>query len=299
MPDTGGLAPRNTAGQPGAVQQTTAAPASSTTAAAPQAWNGYIDQDTLNTIIKGLSTSQVTNPNSQLVNALAASLGKLPLSQSEAVEKDPNFTGTLATDVGQKMQPQSAPSSPYGFDPLSYSQFFQSTLAPYLNSVNQQAQGEIGGYQGQMAQALAGASPQLKAAYAETEPGMQEAETLENQSLQGLAQSSPMFDALVSNLTTATTAAKAAQTAAAEEPYVAAAQGLSSPGTGAGNSQTAANQAAYYQAALAALANGTSNSPAISNALTVTSPTTAAQQASTQNLLGAYNQANIVSGLGS
>ncbi len=84
---------------------------------------------------------------------------------------------------------------------------------------------------------------------------MQEAETLENQSMAGLAQSSPMFDALISNLQAATTGAKAAQTQAAEQPYITqAVTGIGSPANAVGQGQSAANMAQLYQAALQNLA---------------------------------------------
>ncbi len=166
--------------------------------------------------------------------------------------------GPLAGDVTSALQgtpPGGKTANPYGFDPLSFGEFFKSTLGPYLQSVNKQDQGLIGGEQAQMAKALEGASPQLKAAYQATEPGMAEAQALESKSQAGLAFGSPMFDALISNLQAATTGAKAAQTQAAEEPYIAqAVTGIGSPTNAVGAGQSAANMAAIYQAALQNLA---------------------------------------------
>lgn len=234
-----------------------------------------------------LTESQVTNPSTDLINALAQSIGNLSPADAANVEK--SLTGTLGSDVQAKMSDpsgQPAAANPYGFDPLSFGQFFADTLGPFLQSVNSQAAGQVSGYSDQMAKALAGASPQLKAAYAQSMPGMQEAQTLENQSQAGLAFSSPMFDTLIQNLQSATTGAKAAQTQAAEAPYITQAiTGVSSPGNAAGQAESAANLAAIYQQALQNLATNSGASGALPG-LSGTAPATAASQSS--NPLAAY-----------
>lgn len=234
----------------------------------------------LQTVLGGLTEGQEANPTGGIASNFAKSLAQLPASQAQSIMKALAGAGTFGTDVESDIAGTGGKSAAASDPNLA-----TSTLNSYLTSAqpflaNEQAQGQqaIDQYGKEMQSALAGASPQLQAAYQVATPAMQQAMSSENTAATQSAENTPNFEALISGLTTEAQNQKAAQYAAIEMPYVAATQGVggsgaTSPGTNASNQQLADFYASMYQQALA----GQSGSPSLSPANTtanagVTSP---------------------------
>lgn len=219
--------------------------------------SGNLSEDQLNQLVGSLTGSQANAPSSQLAQQIASSLGALPLSE-EQTELKKFGTDPLATQISSDLSGSSSsttPTSNYGFDPLNMSQFMNTTLGPWLKQMNANAEGYTNQYAGQVQDALKGASPELQKAYAVTDPEMQEAMSALNQNATQQVFAQPELASLLSGLNTATTSAKAAQYASAEEPYVAATQGIGTTPTN-GTNQNNANLAQYYASLYQQALNG-------------------------------------------
>lgn len=180
---------------------------------------------------------------------------------------------------------------------------FQQAMAPWLANQAQGYTAEDQTMQTQMAQALQGASPAVRAAYQATDPSMEAAMAMGNQASQQNITATPEFGALIAQLQAQTNAYKQAQTAAQEEPYVAAAtsggtiggQPVNSLQTGTGTSGTSLGamiMAALQGQGQGAPGAGTANLSAVGN-----SPTPA-QVAANSAAQFNYGQYGITSGLG-
>ena len=188
---------------------------------------------------------------------------------------------TLTGDSGTYTAP--AQQNLYGFDPLNIAQYATQFLGPYLQASGEATQKAIANYAPEMQQALKGANPIVQAAFSSTIPLMQQAETLDNQAVTNATANAPYLNQIISGLTNAQTAAKAAQTAYAEAPYVAqAVQG------------TTTNGLSYSQMlaqALAGLQPGTAtSSPILGTSTSDTAGAGTAATAAQQAAQNAYQQ---------
>jgi hypothetical protein len=217
----------------------------------------------LQNTLKGLSVGQESNPTGGIASNFAKALAGLPADQAASLMKSLSNYGTFGTDVSNDVAGKGGPppaSSGFVNDPLNFSQYFNSTAAPWLAQQQATAQGFANSEAGDLKSAYANAPAQYQQMASVVGPEMAQAMTGLNESATAQSQAMPDFDLLISSLTGQTTAAKAAQYAAAEEPYVAATEGLgTSAGTASGNAQTAQTQAAIAAAMYQQALNGSLN----------------------------------------
>ena len=254
---------------------------------------GTMSQKDLEAYLKTLTTGNLADPSSTLISSLAKSLSAMTPAESAAALKQLNAipgSSGLAADISNSMAhgdsgTYTAPAQQnlYGFDPLNIAQYATQFLGPYLQASGEATQKAIANYAPEMQQALKGANPIVQAAFSSTIPLMQQAETLDNQAVTNATANAPYLNQIISGLTNAQTAAKAAQTAYAEAPYVAqAVQG------------TTTNGLSYSQMlaqALAGLQPGTAtSSPILGTSTSDTAGAGTAATAAQQAAQNAYQQ---------
>lgn len=191
--------------------------------------NNLNEADDLTSYINKLTEGQVSGSQAEsTAKMLAQHLSGMKASDAASVIAALGKTApTVATDLQNILNPPAASSTgaaanPYGFDPLSLGQMFSQTLAPWLAGQQQASSAGINADVAAMQKALGGVSPQLQGAYAAAIPSLKAAEDTMNAASTQAVATAPEYDSLVSGLTNAMNAARAAQAAAQAEPYWAA-----------------------------------------------------------------------------
>ena len=170
-------------------------------------------------IVAGLNYQQTQRPDASTVQQLAQMIGQLSPTDAQKVMSSLSNT-PLGQEVarviqGQTVQQAMGPQgNPYGFDPLSMGQMFTNTIAPWLAQQEQQGMAETKNLGDQMQQALSGASPAIRQAFAVSIPAEEQAQQTMNEAINSAVATAPQWDQLIQGLTDARQAYLAAQQAA-------------------------------------------------------------------------------------
>lgn len=210
--------------------------------------------DILNSL-SGLTFGQEMGSGaSGLAKQLVAELQNLPAADAEKIIS--KLTGTtLGSDIATDLNPPAATApgtGAYGYDPLSLGQAFQTTLAPYLNQVQQETNKEDSSLASQIQGALGKASPGIQQAFSVGVPALEMANNNANSAAANSLATAPQWDNLIQQLTNSSNAFKLAQQEYALEPYIASTTTGAPPPAGSPGSATSGTAGQTQLAAMLA-----------------------------------------------